>query len=189
MDSITLLYYLLKQPVDSSTIQYVASAVNSIVHCSAVPITAEISHTLPLLDNNFVPTVDEFISHVVASANVGASTLVSTLVYTSRVKARMQSASRGLCTTPHRIFLACLIVCAKYLNDRSPRNADWALHSAMSSSRGNFSFSLTEINLMERQLLRTLDWNMGITMKDLCNQLETFHAQVLHHLGNLNQPL
>lgn len=50
--------------------------------------------------------------------------------------------------TCHRVFLASLIVAAKYLNDQSPKNKHWSAHSTV--------FSVGEVNLMEKQLLALL---------------------------------
>lgn len=54
----------------------------------------------------------------------------------------------GMHCTCHRVFLATLIVAAKYLNDQSPKNKHWSAHSQI--------FSVGEVNLMEKQLLSLL---------------------------------
>ena len=54
--------------------------------------------------------------------------------------------------TRHRVFLATLIVTAKYLNDSSPENVHWANYAVM--------FDVAEINLMEKQLLYLLDYEL-----------------------------
>lgn len=68
--------------------------------------------------------------------------------------------------TRHRVFLAVLICAAKYLNDSSPKNMHWTKY-------GRF-FSSAEVNLMEKQLLYLLDYNLRVTEEDLCAQLEPF---------------
>jgi hypothetical protein len=50
------------------------------------------------------------------------------------------------------VFLATLIVTAKYLNDSSPKNVHWANYATM--------FDVAEINLMEKQLLYLLDYDL-----------------------------
>lgn len=50
------------------------------------------------------------------------------------------------------MFLATLIVAAKYLNDSSPKNKHWALFARL--------FEPAEINLMEKQLLFLLDYDL-----------------------------
>lgn len=54
--------------------------------------------------------------------------------------------------TRHRVFLATLIVAAKYLNDSSPKNKHWASFAKL--------FDPSEINLMEKQLLFLLDYDL-----------------------------
>ncbi|ORZ27775.1 hypothetical protein BCR41DRAFT_345879, partial [Lobosporangium transversale] len=68
--------------------------------------------------------------------------------------------------TCHRVFLATLIVAAKYLNDQSPKNKHWSAHSAV--------FSVGEVNLMEKQLLSLLDFDLRITEADLASSLQDF---------------
>jgi type II secretory pathway pseudopilin PulG len=79
--------------------------------------------------------------------------------------------------TAHRIFLASLILAAKNLNDSSPKNKHWARYTAV---RGfdNFGFSLTEVNLMEKQLLGLLEWDLRVTEDDLYFHLEPFLAPI-----------
>ena len=54
--------------------------------------------------------------------------------------------------TRHRVFLATLIVAAKYLNDSSPKNKHWSAYASL--------FDLAEVNLMEKQLLFLLDYDL-----------------------------
>jgi hypothetical protein len=80
------------------------------------------------------------------------------------------------CTT-HRIFLAALILAAKNLNDSSPKNKHWARYTAVRGYEG-FGFSITEVNLMEKQLLFLLDWDLRINPEDLYYHLEPFLAPI-----------
>lgn len=62
--------------------------------------------------------------------------------------------------TRHRVFLAILIVAAKTLNDSSPKNKHWAGWSGL--------YATDEVNLMERQLLFLLNFEVGVTEADYC---------------------
>lgn len=64
--------------------------------------------------------------------------------------------------TRHRVFLATLIVAAKYLNDSSPKNKHWTRYAAL--------FSLAEVTLMEKQLLYLLDYDLRMTEPELLRQ-------------------
>lgn len=122
------------------------------------------------------PTIKQFVTWVVVSSNTQAATLMSSLVYLCRLKSRLHATVKGRRCATHRIFLASLILAAKYLNDTSPMNEHWAKCSVMSMHNYNFGFSCTEVNLMEKQLLFLLDWDLRITEEDLYRELEHFLA-------------
>lgn len=68
--------------------------------------------------------------------------------------------------TRHRVFLATLIVTAKYLNDSSPKNKHWAKYASM--------FSLAEVTLMEKQLLYLLDYDLRMSEAELLQHFQPF---------------
>ncbi|KAI1856912.1 uncharacterized protein JN550_013582 [Neoarthrinium moseri] len=181
------------QPVDTAMISYLAQAACDVIQCDPgmmpPPPPVNRSHLPPTpprtpspkairVDDSALPSLDEFITQLVVSSNVQVPTLMSTLVYLTRLRSRLQPMAKGLRCTSHRIFLAALILAAKYLNDSSPKNKHWANYSNISTDSCTFGFSRTEVNLMEKQLLFLLDWELRITEEDLYRELDVFLAPI-----------
>jgi G1/S-specific cyclin PLC1 len=181
------------QPVTHTMISYLAEAAANVIQCdpTMMPPPAQTKSQLPptpprtpspraavRCDDSGLPSLEEFITQLVVSSNVQVPTLMSTLVYLTRLKSRLQPMAKGLRCTTHRIFLAALILAAKYLNDSSPKNKHWATYSHSSTGSYSFGFSRTEVNLMEKQLLFLLDWELRITEEDLYQELDVFLAPI-----------
>lgn len=128
--------------------------------------------TLPPL-----PPLEVFISSIVHRSQVQVPTLMTSLVFLARLRARLPPVAKGMRCTVHRIFLASLILAAKNLNDSSPKNKHWARYTAVRGYPG-FGFSLAEVNLMERQLLFLLDWDTRVNEEDLFEHFEPFLAPI-----------
>lgn len=124
-----------------------------------------------------LPPLKAFIQGLVDRSHVQVPTLMSSLVYLSRLQQKLPPVAKGMRCTVHRIFLASLILAAKNLNDSSPKNKHWARYTSVKGYEG-FGFSVTEVNLMEKQLLFLLDWDLRITNDDLFVHFEPFLAPI-----------
>lgn len=165
------------QRVSDEMISFLAEAAAEVIQCDdAAPPTTSRSSARAAKGDTPLPSIQTFIEKLVDSSNVQVATLMSSLVYLRRLKSCLQPMAKGLRCTTHRIFLATLILTAKYLNDSSPKNKHWASYSVISDEIYNFGFSRTEVNLMERQLLQLLEWNLRITDTQLYEELEYFLA-------------
>ncbi|KAI0009147.1 cyclin [Xylariaceae sp. FL0662B] len=177
-------------PVSKAMIAYLARAAHDVIQCdpTMMPPPAQNSQCptpsrtpspkAVRCDDSGLPTLEAFVTQLVVSSNVQVPTLMSTLVYLTRLKSRLQPMAKGLRCTTHRIFLATLILAAKYLNDSSPKNKHWASYSHVRSDCYSFGFSRTEVNLMEKQLLFLLDWDLRITEEDLYRELDVFLSPI-----------
>jgi PHO85 cyclin-1 len=180
--------------VSSEMICYLARKASIVIQCdptlcvpskqtiSIVPFDGvlEVTKASQQLDGT-IPTLETFISCVVRKSNVQVPTLMTTLLYLSRLCFKLPPAAIGHRCTAHRIFLACLILSSKFLNDCSPKNKHWA---ACSRIRG-FSFSRKEVNLMERQLLFLLNWDLNFDQLELEHHFEPFLVRIRDSMAKI----
>lgn len=122
---------------------------------SSPPANPSSPHTSP----QSIPTLDAFITQLADLSNIQFPTLLCTMVYLNRLRARLPSVSKRLRCTHHRLFLAAVIVAAKYLNDSSLKNKYWVQYSSL--------FTQTDVNLMEMQFLLLLDYDLRIDEPEL----------------------
>lgn len=167
-------------------VSYLADKARAVIRCEERPLNKHMLPTPPSTppqDDSrsplqpALPSLEVFIQSLVDRSHVQVPTLMSSLIYLSRLQQRLPPVAKGMRCTVHRIFLASLILAAKNLNDSSPKNKHWARYTSVQGYDG-FSFSLTEVNLMEKQLLHLLEWDLRINPEDLYAHLEPFLAPI-----------
>lgn len=100
------------------------------------------------------PPLEQFIAFVSRCSRVRTGTLMCAVVLLERLRSRLPKEARGQTCTAHRLFIASLVIAGKCNCDCWPTNPHWASH--------RIGFSAAEISLMERQMLRLLDYSLAI---------------------------
>jgi len=193
--------HFISLPVSKEMVSHVANKASQVIRCNDTQITVKpfelmtqgylhpnsrerqvTGHTIP------IPTTEQFIASLVDRSHVNVPTLMTSLVYIHRVKSRLGPLATGIRCVVHRIFLASLILAAKYLNDSSPRNKHW---SSCSRVHGfdDFGFSVAEVNLMEWQLLTILDWDLRVYERDLYEHLQPFLSPIVAQLLDVDSSI
>ncbi|KAI9851294.1 MAG: hypothetical protein M1838_004030 [Thelocarpon superellum] len=184
--------HFIRQPVSKDMVSYLAQKASAVIRCEEVVTTSVANPRLPPTPprtppsdpaprfspyETGLPSLELFITSLVEKSHVQVSTLMSSLIYLARLQKRLPPVAKGMRCTVHRIFLASLILAAKNLNDSSPKNKHWARYTSVQGYSG-FGFSVTEVNLMEKQLLFLLDWDLRINPGDLYAHFEPFLAPI-----------
>jgi hypothetical protein len=139
---------MIKRSVSSELLAYITHQTSLVVPCLQNPPPrvagnhSYVSHTPTL------PPLAAFVGFLVSRSGVRSGTLLASLVFLKRLAEQLAYVAKGMPCTPHRIFLATVIVASKAIHDASPKNKWWARYAA--------HFSLVEVNMMEKQLLKLM---------------------------------
>jgi hypothetical protein len=133
---------------------------------SSIPI-----NPAPLSQNLLLPSLLTFVEQVVYAAKSLPVTLLCTIAYVDRIRVKLPMKARGNHETHHRIFLAALILSTKYLYDVPLKNKHWATFSRV--------FSCPEVNLMELQFLKLLDYDLEVKMEDVYATMQRYNLNAV----------
>jgi G1/S-specific cyclin PLC1 len=136
----------------------------------AVPTQYPLFSLAPQRIQVLVPSLLHFVASVVESSDVQVPTLMASLVYLRRLRSVLPLTALGSPCSAHRIFLTCLILATKYVNDICPKNQHWVRYSVVPFYE-TFGFTVSEINTMERKFLCFLKWDLRIDLNDLCDEM------------------
>ncbi|KAF7722377.1 hypothetical protein EC973_003187 [Apophysomyces ossiformis] len=142
---------MIRQPVTPELLAYVTHQASLVIPCERLP---EDQYRL-----NDLPSLPTFVNLLVKRSSIRAGTLLGLLVFLDRLQRQLSPIAKGMPCTCHRIFLATLIVTSKSLHDSSPKNKHWAKYAIF--------FDLSEVALMEIQLLSLMNYRLSIAIEDL----------------------
>ena len=166
------------------------SEYQALVHFNAQAVNLEMVHFLAATAASVISTTDtdvrngggsavslvDFIKTLISHSNVQTPTLMATTVYLIKLRSILPTDVTGISTTRHRIFIGCLILAAKNLNDSSPLNKHWTKYT-------DGLFTLEDINAIERELLALFGWNLNFSTQDLTRALSHFLVPIQHQLS------
>jgi hypothetical protein len=175
---------LISRPVSAAMVAHISNFAADILYCNPILKFPQQDASRRLnASRDVLPSLFDFINGLICATGVPTSTIISTLVYLTRLRLLLPGLYGSRCTA-HRIFVATLILTAKYLNDYSPSNIEWAQYCRDSASGSSFYLCPRDITRLETQTLRLLGYNLSITAEDLYLVLEPFLRPVRQEICN-----
>lgn len=152
-------------------------------------VVPRISAYRPGVDEAYLPSIDEFVLYVTIRSYTTVPELMMSLVYLSRFHQGRKPPGIGRPSTPHRVFLAALMLAHEVYKDDGANKACWEDLSAIPEC-GFAGFSKSDVDLMESQFLEVLAWDVHIC-SDLWDSLgeevcTTPSCPSFFRLGELN---
>ncbi|KAI8644902.1 hypothetical protein BD408DRAFT_430172 [Parasitella parasitica] len=148
--------YLIDRPASNHLLAHISHQASLVIPC----------HHINENYKSPIPPLPTFVNLLVKRSCARTGTLLASLVLLDRLRQRLAHFARGMPCTCQRIFLATLIVTTKVLHDTSPKNKHWTKYAVY--------FTLPEINLMEKQLLALMNFQLVISEKDMYYSFITY---------------
>ncbi|KAK4512188.1 uncharacterized protein ATC70_013431 [Mucor velutinosus] len=152
--------YLIDRPASNHLLAHISHQASLVIPC----------HHLHENYKSPIPPLPTFVNLLAKRSCARTGTLLASLVLLDRLRQRLAQFARGMPCTCQRIFLATLIVTTKILHDTSPKNKHWTKYAVY--------FTLPEINLMEKQLLALMNYQLIISEKDMYYSFITYDNTV-----------
>ncbi|KAJ7153727.1 hypothetical protein C8R46DRAFT_912121 [Mycena filopes] len=147
------LLQLVRMNLTPSIIEYFADLVSEAIDYAMGRTRPSESEPAVQIRANFT----DFVALVISRAEVMFPTILTALVYVVCARPHLVIAREDFAL--ERVFLGALILAAKYTNDSTLKNAHWALCTGL--------FGRRDIARIEREFLEVLDWELGISEKDI----------------------
>ncbi|ORZ36120.1 hypothetical protein BCR44DRAFT_374097, partial [Catenaria anguillulae PL171] len=136
-----------------SLLEHLTQAASQSIECAPAPSSSNVKAAWPLC-----LTLARFAHRISVRTPLSAAVVLGACVYLRRVKQRLPPSARGIPTTHHRLLLASLLISSKMLHDHQIKNCTWAQAVGL---------ALVEVNLMERQMLGLLEFNVTLHSSEL----------------------
>ena len=111
------------------------------------------------------PSLTQFITNLINASNVPMTTLLVTATYIDRFFQLVHSKQ----TIPHHVFLGCLIIATKFVNDYSIKNLNWSQYT-------DSFIPIHQVNLIERQILNLFQYNLTLGEDAILQSMNGFNT-------------
>lgn len=162
--SMPSMHQITSQQVNQKTTSFVTLRVTQLFQDTCVqPRKGKVSQ--------LVPPLQIFIDTVLRKSQAKVLTILCALAFVKRLRLQFPIITQAYPCTLHRIFLACLILADKCVNDNCYTNYAWSRFSCTHWHHQVFSLTLEDIAVAERQLLDILKWKVSIVECEIQSEL------------------